>query len=510
MPASLRLGYKREINSRRAPVQATAGRATGTRTRKGDGRTRHIVEADGKRFRLPRAAAVRRGTRQAILLALGIGWGSLIALAVAGGVALALAEAASTLLFLALAALVGLGSAMLWIVAGLVTQHFDALEQLRGDLLPTDGGAAALPHRWRLAGRERQDELGRLAEALSQSLARQHSHKALPDRRLAAILGAAAEGFILMTESGLVSLVNAAAQALFEGRRLAVGSSILDVFLRDSLSVAADRAVESERPVTVSLDLLDGGAVWARVAHLGESGGFLLSFPQVEAETASFVDFDLGLHELPPDSPPVAWDTRLSDLPVLVLDTETTGLETGTARIVSIGAVRLHGERIYPRTIIDRLVNPGHPISPEASVVHGLTDAMVADAPPLAEALPELRERMAGAVVVGHQIGFDLAILERECARAGLDWARPPSLDTLPLAAALLPDLPDFELETVAERLGVDPRGHHTALGDALVTAEIFRRLIPMLGEAGVSTLDQASSLAASPRPRRARRHTGG
>jgi DNA polymerase-3 subunit epsilon len=453
---------------------------------------------------------MRRGTRRTILGALWIGWMMLIALAVAAGVAMAVGGIGSALLFLALAGVVGLGSATLWIAAGLVTQHFDALERLRSDLLPTDAGAAGLPHRWRLAGRERQDELGRLAEALSRSLAGGHPHNTLPDRRLAAILGAAAEGFILMTESGLVSLVNAAAGALFQARGLAVGRSILDVFVRESLSTAANRAMDAERPVTVSLHLVAGGAVWGRVAHLGDGNGFLLSFPQAQSDAGASVDFDLGLHDQPPESPPPAADTRLVDLPVLVLDTETTGLETETARIVSLGAVRMHGDRIYARTIIDWLINPGYPIPVEASAVHGLTDAMVADAPPLADVLPDLRAWVADTVVLGHRISFDLAVLDRECARADLDWRRPPSLDTHPLAAALLPDLRDFELETVAERLGIDPRGRHTALGDALVTAEIYRRLIPMLLDRGVTTFGQASALAAAPRPRRARRRTGG
>lgn len=452
---------------------------------------------------------MNRGTRRTTLLALAIAWGALIALGVTAGVTAAVGASASTLLFLAVALLAGLGSATLWIAASLLVHHFDALERLRDDLLPTEGGPAVLPHRWRLASRERRDELGRLAEALSQSLAREHAQRALPDRRLAAVLGAAAEGFILMTESGLVSLVNAAALTLFEGRPLAVGGSVLDVFRRDSLSEAADRAVQSDRPVAVSLDLVDGATVWSRVAWLGEGGGFLLSFPQAETEGAASVDFDLGLHELPPDVAPAAPDTPLAELPVLVFDTQTTGLETHSARVVSIGAVRMHGDRVYPRTIIDRLVNPGCSIPAEASAMHGLTDAMVADAPPLVEALPELDRAMAGTVVVGHQVGFDLAVLERECARAGLDWARPASLDTLPLAAALLPDLPDFELETVAERLGVEPRGRHTALGDALVTAGIWRRLLPMMAEAGVSSFEQAAALAASPRPRRARRRVG-
>ena len=122
---------------------------------------------------------------------------------------------------------------------------------------------------------------------------------------------------------------------------------------------------------------------------------------------------------------------------MLVLDSETTGLDVERDRIVSLGAVRLHGRRIYRALVLDELVNPGGPIPARATAIHGITQAMVAGAPAFAEIMPALADLIEGTVVVGHNIAFDLAMLARECALAGLDWQAPPTLDTLLLAADL-------------------------------------------------------------------------
>jgi DNA polymerase-3 subunit epsilon len=94
--------------------------------------------------------------------------------------------------------------------------------------------------------------------------------------------------------------------------------------------------------------------------------------------------------------------------------------------------------------------------------------------------------------VVGHQIAFDLAMLRAECARHGCAWAEPPSLDTLQLATSLLPGLGRGSLDAIAGELGVSVHGRHTALGDSLVTAEVFASLLPRLADQGVTTLGQA------------------
>src|SRR5262245_57123136 len=103
--------------------------------------------------------------------------------------------------------------------------------------------------------------------------------------------------------------------------------------------------------------------------------------------------------------------TPLIALDGLVLDTETTGLDPAVARIVEIGAIALAGGRAQPADTLHALVRPGSPIPPAATAIHGIDDAKIADAPTFAAVWPKLRERIGASVVVGHNLGFDLAVL---------------------------------------------------------------------------------------------------
>ena len=143
-------------------------------------------------------------------------------------------------------------------------------------------------------------------------------------------------------------------------------------------------------------------------------------------------------------------------------------------------------------------------------MIHGITDDMVRQAAGIAEVWRSLEPLMRDVVLVGHNIAFDVAILRRVAAEAGLDWTPPASLDTMLLTAALEPELPGYGLETVAEHFGVDLRGRHTALGDCLVTAEIYQRLIPRLADAGAETLGAALELSRKPKDLLAKQRRAG
>jgi DNA polymerase-3 subunit epsilon len=105
-----------------------------------------------------------------------------------------------------------------------------------------------------------------------------------------------------------------------------------------------------------------------------------------------------------------------------------------------------------------------------------------------------------GSVIVGHSIGFDLAILKSECGRAGLSWTTPPALDTALLYSALYPKEKEIGLENLAERFGVEIEGRHTALGDALVTAEIWVALMAQLMDRGITTYGEARQFSSNAR----------
>ncbi len=184
--------------------------------------------------------------------------------------------------------------------------------------------------------------------------------------------------------------------------------------------------------------------------------------------------------------------TPLIALDAAVIDTETTGLNPATARVLEVAAVRLDVGRIDEQASFRRLVRPDEAIPAEATRVHGIDAQTVAAAPPFAAVWAEFAAYTDGAVLIGHSVGFDVAVLKRECERAGLAWQLRLSLDTQLLARIAEPNLAGYSLETVASWLGVEIVGRHSALGDATATARVFLALIPRLRARGIRTLAEA------------------
>ena len=117
--------------------------------------------------------------------------------------------------------------------------------------------------------------------------------------------------------------------------------------------------------------------------------------------------------------------TPLIALDAVVIDSETTSLDPAKARIVEIAAVRLAAGRVDSADAFRRLVRPDEPIPAAAIAIHHIDDGKVADAPPSTQVWPELLAFMGEAVLIGHSLGFDLAVLKRECERAGYCHSSP-------------------------------------------------------------------------------------
>lgn len=179
-------------------------------------------------------------------------------------------------------------------------------------------------------------------------------------------------------------------------------------------------------------------------------------------------------------------------LDAIVIDTETTGLDPAKARIVEIGAVRLKRGRLDEDDALRSLVNPGEAIPKAATAIHRIDDAMVADAPRFAAVWPEFAAALSGTIVVGHTLGFDLAVLKRECERVGLPWTAPRTLDTRLLAQVAEPHLGGYTLEQLASWLGVPFDNRHSAVADATLAAKVFLALLPKLREGNIRTLAEA------------------
>lgn len=184
--------------------------------------------------------------------------------------------------------------------------------------------------------------------------------------------------------------------------------------------------------------------------------------------------------------------TPLLAVEAVAVDLETTGLNVRTARIVQIGAVPFAEGRPKDGAGFSMLVNPGVPIPATATAIHGLSNADVLGARSVAGALAELARFIGGRPVIGHAVGFDLAVINAEARRVGGREFRPRFLDTRLLGELVAPALPEFTLEALGAWLGVEPEGRHSAIGDALTAARIFAALVPHLRARGVRTWAEA------------------
>ena len=181
--------------------------------------------------------------------------------------------------------------------------------------------------------------------------------------------------------------------------------------------------------------------------------------------------------------------TPINALSAVSLDTETTGLDTKVARLLQVGAIRIVRGELDPQLVYETLVNPGTPIPPESTRIHGLTDNDVIHARDFRNSREDIVNWIGNSIVIGYSIGFDLAIFKRENELADTHWIPPRTIDVRHMVKILAPQLPDYSLDTIASWLGITVKNRHQALGDARVTAEIFLALLPQLMKRGIRTL---------------------
>lgn len=227
-----------------------------------------------------------------------------------------------------------------------------------------------------------------------------------------------------------------------------------------------------------------------------------LAAPQEELPSATFLrhesrpefyDFDLfqpsGRSETLDDCP-------LGELAYTVFDTETTGLNpSGGDEIIQIGALRIVNGKVLRHEYFDQLIDPRRLIPPASIKIHGITPDMVRGQPDIHEVLPAFHSFCADTVLVAHNAAFDMRYLQLKEQQTGVRFDH-PVLDTLLLSALVHENQDSHRLEAIAERFGLTIIGRHTAIGDAMVTAEILVQLIPLLAEKGIRTLGQARQAA--------------
>lgn len=188
----------------------------------------------------------------------------------------------------------------------------------------------------------------------------------------------------------------------------------------------------------------------------------------------------------------------LEECAFAVVDVETTGMQpAGDDRITEIAVVVVHGNR--REVVFDSLVNPGRPIPQRICELTGITDAMVATAPPFGEVAEQVVAALAGRVFVAHNARFDWGFVGAEVRRARDLILDGPKLCTVRLARRLIRNEPSYSLGSLANRYGLEFPARHRAAGDAIVTGMLLERLLTAARDRGARTLSDLETLHRTP-----------
>jgi DNA polymerase-3 subunit epsilon len=245
-----------------------------------------------------------------------------------------------------------------------------------------------------------------------------------------------------------------------------------------------------------------GGEAWCSADRHSGSMVFCMQLPTTMPEKATNLPanpesrpeyYDFDLFNQPGQSRELD-ERALGELSYTVFDTETTGLDPSAGdEIISIGAVRVVNGRLLKHETFDQLIDPRRALSRESIQIHGITPDMLKGQPRIDAVLPAFFRFAEDTVLVAHNAAFDMRFLQLKEASTAVKFIQ-PVLDTLLLSAVAHPGYENAEhsLEAMAARLGIDVIGRHTALGDAIVTGEVFLKLVPLLAERGIHTLKDA------------------
>ncbi len=241
--------------------------------------------------------------------------------------------------------------------------------------------------------------------------------------------------------------------------------------------------------VVPTRDLIARAAKWGHKAIAITDYGVVQAFPEAFAAAKEWkIRLIPGIEAYMIDSADIVRgaDDRALSGPIVVLDFETTGLNTKRDRIIEIGAVRMTAGK--PVDSFSMLVNPGVPLSPAVSRITKISDSDLLNQPDAAAALPKLLEFIGGDAVAAHNADFDCAILGHELDRIGLRHSS-PQIDTLVFAQKLYPNLQRYRLSSVCKHLGVSLRNAHRAVHDATATAQCLQIMLEEMRRRGAENL---------------------
>jgi len=191
----------------------------------------------------------------------------------------------------------------------------------------------------------------------------------------------------------------------------------------------------------------------------------------------------------------------------VVMDTELTGLDVKKDSIVSVGAVRMQGGRILLGETFYEMVSPETELRSASVVVHGITPSEVAGKRAIVSVIEDFLKFCAGAVVVGHFLSLDLAVLDREMKRLDRGKFPQPAADTLRVHEWIRDNSRSFgsqhngsdenkDLFSMAKKYRIPVSAAHNALMDAFITAQLFQRFLSTLPALGVRTVKDLLRIA--------------
>lgn len=191
---------------------------------------------------------------------------------------------------------------------------------------------------------------------------------------------------------------------------------------------------------------------------IGAMSGFLAPLPGVAAQSVT-----VGLPKM---------TTSLSEITIVIFDTETTGFSAAKERIVEIGAIKIQNGVIVDER--DWLINPQRPIPARVSKVHGITDEMVKDKPTFDQVYEEFLAFVGDAILVAHNARFDIDMVRAEAERAGLATPSNVVIDSLKLFRKWYPEASSHKLANLASHVGIEGDGYHRGDADSRFTALIL------------------------------------
>ncbi len=191
-------------------------------------------------------------------------------------------------------------------------------------------------------------------------------------------------------------------------------------------------------------------------------------------------------------SQPLQLDTKLSEMPFTVFDTETTGFSIDSHdRLIEIGAVHIEQLEVTDRTF-QTFTNPSRSIPVHISELTSIEQHQVDQAPTSFEGIKnyfQFVEENRSYGWIGHHLQFDTKVIQKELQRANYIYKPPSTFDTFELIQHLLPNAERLDLEQYAAIFGTPMFERHRALGDALTTAHLFVEIIKQLEKQGITTL---------------------